>query len=44
MTETNEHQNDRVMRRNGYPAMAIHGDKQQRERDWVLVSTEIQSL
>merc|ERR1719420_699085 len=26
----------RLMRRDGYPAMCIHGDKQQRERDWVL--------
>ena len=24
------------MRRDGYPAMCIHGDKQQKERDWVL--------
>merc|ERR1712129_350212 len=24
------------MRRDGYPAMCIHGDKQQREREWVL--------
>lgn len=24
------------MRREGYPAMCIHGDKQQKERDWVL--------
>ena len=23
-------------RRDGYPAMCIHGDKQQKERDWVL--------
>lgn len=37
-TETKKKADDltRVMRRNGYPAMAIHGDKQQRERDWVL--------
>jgi len=26
----------RVMRRDGWPAMCIHGDKQQKERDWVL--------
>ena len=26
----------RIMRRDGYPAMCIHGDKQQKERDWVL--------
>lgn len=26
----------RLMRREGYPAMCIHGDKQQKERDWVL--------
>lgn len=26
----------RLMRRDGYPAMCIHGDKQQREREWVL--------
>ncbi len=26
----------RLMRRDGYPAMCIHGDKQQKERDWVL--------
>jgi len=26
----------RVMRRNGWPAMCIHGDKSQGERDWVL--------
>lgn len=26
----------RLMRREGYPAMGIHGDKQQKERDWVL--------
>ena len=24
------------MRRDGWPAMCIHGDKQQKERDWVL--------
>jgi ATP-dependent RNA helicase DDX5/DBP2 len=24
------------MRRDGYSAMCIHGDKQQKERDWVL--------
>ena len=24
------------MRKDGYPAMCIHGDKQQKERDWVL--------
>jgi len=24
------------MRREGFPAMCIHGDKQQKERDWVL--------
>jgi len=26
----------RTMRKNGYPAMCIHGDKKQEERDWVL--------
>merc|ERR1712080_650357 len=26
----------RLMRCDGYPAMCIHGDKQQKERDWVL--------
>ncbi|CAH1781791.1 unnamed protein product, partial [Owenia fusiformis] len=26
----------RKMRRDGWPAMAIHGDKSQQERDWVL--------
>merc|ERR1712150_147588 len=26
----------RLMRRDGWPAMCIHGDKQQKERDWVL--------
>merc|ERR1712025_986336 len=26
----------RLMRRDGYPAMCIHGDKEQKERDWVL--------
>merc|ERR1719357_2227579 len=26
----------RLMRRDGSPAMCIHGDKQQKERDWVL--------
>ena len=26
----------RCMRRDGWPALAIHGDKQQGERDWVL--------
>merc|ERR1712045_488710 len=26
----------RLMRRDGWPAMCIHGDKQQNERDWVL--------
>jgi len=26
----------RKMRRNGWPAMCIHGDKSQQERDWVL--------
>jgi len=26
----------RTMRRSGYPAMCIHGDKRQEERDWVL--------
>ena len=24
------------MRKHGWPAMCIHGDKQQKERDWVL--------
>jgi len=37
-TETKRKADDltRVMRRDGYPAMCIHGDKQQKERDWVL--------
>lgn len=26
----------RRMRRDGWPAMCIHGDKAQQERDWVL--------
>lgn len=26
----------REMRRDGWPALCIHGDKEQRERDWVL--------
>merc|ERR1712141_648774 len=26
----------RLMRRDGYPAMCIHGDKEQKEREWVL--------
>lgn len=26
----------RMLRQDGYPALAIHGDKQQQERDWVL--------
>ena len=26
----------RNMRKHGYPAMCIHGDKRQEERDWVL--------
>ncbi len=26
----------REMRKNGWPAMCIHGDKSQSERDWVL--------
>ena len=26
----------RSMRRDGFPAMCIHGDKQQKEREWVL--------
>eukprot|EP00298_Acanthocystis_sp_HF-20_P010546 c18909_g1_i6.p1 GENE.c18909_g1_i6~~c18909_g1_i6.p1 ORF type:complete len:107 (+),score=24.49 c18909_g1_i6:45-323(+) len=26
----------RQLRTGGYPALAIHGDKQQTERDWVL--------
>ena len=25
-----------LMRKDGWPAMCIHGDKQQKERDWVL--------
>ena len=24
------------MRKDGWPAMCIHGDKQQKERDWLL--------
>jgi superfamily II DNA/RNA helicase len=27
---------DTRMRSEGFPAMGIHGDKQQKERDWVL--------
>ena len=26
----------RVLRQEGWPALAIHGDKTQQERDWVL--------
>ena len=26
----------RQLRQNGYPALSIHGDKSQQERDWVL--------
>merc|ERR1712080_385728 len=26
----------RLMRKDGWPAMCIHGDKEQKERDWVL--------
>jgi superfamily II DNA/RNA helicase len=26
----------RLMRKDGWPAMCIHGDKKQKERDWVL--------
>jgi len=26
----------RTLRRDGWPAMCIHGDKAQQERDWVL--------
>mmetsp|Transcript_23141 Transcript_23141/g.19179 ORF Transcript_23141/g.19179 Transcript_23141/m.19179 type:complete len:80 (+) Transcript_23141:3-242(+) len=26
----------RVLRRDGWPALSIHGDKKQSERDWVL--------
>lgn len=26
----------RIMRREGWPALCIHGDKAQTERDWVL--------
>jgi len=26
----------RTLRQDGYPALAIHGDKKQQERDWVL--------
>ena len=26
----------RLMRKDGWPAVSIHGDKQQKERDWVL--------
>ena len=31
----------RLMRNEGYPAMCIHGDKEQREREWVLGETLI---
>merc|ERR1712029_1023263 len=36
--ETKRKEDDltRLMRRDGYPTMCIHGDKQQKERDWVL--------
>ena len=27
------------MRKDGWPAMCVHGDKQQKERDWVLGSS-----
>ena len=26
----------KYLRQDGWPALAIHGDKQQQERDWVL--------
>ncbi|EEB98466.1 hypothetical protein MPER_02016, partial [Moniliophthora perniciosa FA553] len=26
----------KYLRQDGWPALAIHGDKEQRERDWVL--------
>lgn len=29
------------MRKDGWPALCIHGDKQQTERDWVLARKEI---
>jgi superfamily II DNA/RNA helicase len=37
-TETKRKCDDltRTMRRSGYSAMCIHGDKKQEERDWVL--------
>ena len=37
-TETKRKADDlsRRMKRDGWPAMCIHGDKSQQERDWVL--------
>lgn len=34
----------RGMRRDGWPALCIHGDKNQSERDWVLSGMFIESL
>lgn len=35
----------RQLRQDGWPALAIHGDKSQQERDWVLaVSSEALTL
>ena len=34
----------RCMRRDGWPALSIHGDKQQGERDWVLNGKEKLSI
>uniref|UniRef100_A0A3B3DBB6 RNA helicase n=1 Tax=Oryzias melastigma TaxID=30732 RepID=A0A3B3DBB6_ORYME len=34
----------RRMRRDGWPAMGIHGDKSQQERDWVLNGNEFKIL
>lgn len=35
-TKRNADELTRLMRRDGYPAMCIHGDKEQKEREWVL--------
>lgn len=34
----------RKMKREGWPAVCIHGDKTQQERDWVLQGTYINIL
>ena len=35
-TKTNADNITRMLRQDGWPALAIHGDKTQQERDWVL--------